>query len=156
MSDEHRHVHFNTRTDGRGSWYEIHLAAAHAKTSFEKQAAAWLLKLNSEKFFCNVCAGHLKEFLTLNPIDKYIDMEDGLFYLTWKAHDNVNAMLGKSRPSFEEVKAMYLGDDAVCMAGCADESKQSAVQYSMAPSLPATIGISVLPSGQINGFTITS
>ena len=92
---------------GPGNWDSLHLMAANAKTSDERNAVRYLIDLFSTKFCCKKCQKHFNNFLKKHPVSKYEDKKNGLFYWTWKSHNNASLLAGKKPLSYEKAKKIY-------------------------------------------------
>jgi len=92
---------------GPGNWDSLHLMAATADDKKKEYAVKYLVGLFAKKFVCKKCRKHFSEYLKNNPLSKYKNRSDGLFYWTWLAHNNANKLSGKGEYSYKKAKKNY-------------------------------------------------
>ena len=121
----------NLATVGPGLWYSLHKEAAHADTRTKRRRLLKRMQDWSASLDCPTCRHHLGEFLRrtkhLWPDIIFGGPEIALYY-TWFLHDDVNRRKGLTagaRPSFEEIKAIYMkktagGPEKTCDTFCTD------------------------------------
>lgn len=126
---------------GPGLWRAIHSMAATAETyedriNFKNMMTSMALVLP-----CNVCRKHLTENMKKNPIEKYMQSNESLFFWTYLLHDSVNAAQGKTdtkRPSFNQIFSTYFRNhqsnndeigyefqDEICSEVCSEQQVTS-------------------------------
>jgi len=94
----------------QGTWYTIHTMALHAKSHDQKMAFKVLLVTLGNHYRCKTCRDHISEYLQQNPIERYWNQEEGLYFWSWKFHNAVNRRLGKSEIDYHESIPMYRKD----------------------------------------------
>jgi hypothetical protein len=87
---------------GLGQWCTLHMMAIHCKTESEKDAVLYLIHLYANKFHCKKCEKHFREYTISHPPEQYRNKPNGLFYWTFKAHNNANKLTGKKQMSYED------------------------------------------------------
>ena len=91
-------------------WHTIHIVALgypNNPTYAQKRAAKEFYESLSQLIPCPVCREHYKKHLEKTPISPYLDRRDDLFKWTVQLHNEVNAILGKSRMIESEVLYYY-------------------------------------------------
>jgi len=109
---------------GPGVWYIIHSNAIISKTRQQKDEFIQMINHLSKTFPCEKCRVHFQEFLKAKPISKYYNTkvsetnEDiGMFYWSWRFHNNVNRRLNKKTLSFSDAYYLY-NDISVSCESC--------------------------------------
>lgn len=94
---------------GPGCWYTLHMMGARAVDKSKKKAFLELVNLYKNDLFCNECQKHFIEFCILDPPEKYVDKEEGLFLWSWRCHNNANSLTGKEIVTYFDAKNLYYG-----------------------------------------------
>ncbi|MNK83908.1 Erv1 / Alr family protein [compost metagenome] len=134
----------------QGTWYTIHLTAKHAQSASQKAAFIDLMKTLSLFYRCAKCRKHMTAYINENPIEVYLNNEDGLFFWSWKFHNAVNKRLGKPEIDYNTALEMFEPDFSPCTQGC-DEISESSVQQKYPSSSNIYYGVG--SSGYNQGLT---
>ncbi len=105
---------------GPGMWYKMHVDALNATTDEHKRTFIVNINKSCDTFKCMKCKMHFRKFIDDHPFMYYWNLKDskgrdvGFFKWTWELHNNVNKMLGKYQPSFDEAYDLYNDENAIC------------------------------------------
>jgi hypothetical protein len=91
-------------------WHTIHIVALgypQAPTYAQKRAAKEFYESLGVLIPCPVCREHYQQHLQKVPITPHLDRRDDLFKWTVNLHNEVNALLGKSRMLESDVVYYY-------------------------------------------------
>lgn len=91
---------------GPAAWKTVHSFAA-AYTPDQREEFKSLIYSLQYLLPCDYCRKHFKQNLKTLPIDNYLNNNHTLFLWTYFLHDIVNRQLGKTSPSYKEVKVAY-------------------------------------------------
>ena len=108
---------------GPGIWWITHSLAVSAQTDDGVQKFKEHVEYLKEKFPCEKCRPHIKNFFEKHKVDDYRgdminDHEVGLFRLTWIMHSQVNERLNKPFFSFEKAYDVYFTQGSCKMDIC--------------------------------------
>ncbi len=111
---------------GPGKWNDIHQLAFDARTLTTQKEFIQFMNNVADKFPCDKCRKHCKEYMLNHPIKDYIGIKVvienktyalGMFVWSWKFHNSVNARLNKPLMRFETAYNIYL-DQSNCGISC--------------------------------------
>jgi len=102
---------------GPAIWKTIHSLAVAYTPDQKEQYKAYIYNL-VHLLPCRMCRNHLKENLKRLPIDSYLTDNNRLFLWTYFLHDIVNKQLGKTSPTFEDIKRIYYNNMNIQCASC--------------------------------------
>jgi hypothetical protein len=123
----HSRLH-NPKYVGPGLWYGMHIDAANAKTSKDKEAVIKRIRILQNNFPCQECKVHFANYLTNHPPEETIKGgPDSLFLWTVNFHNAVNYRLGKPQITFEEAKSIYIDQDVFCTKSSCEDSDEEVV-----------------------------
>ena len=91
-------------------WSTLHivsLAYSDQPTYAEKRAAKQFYQSMALLLPCPMCRKHFDEILQRMPVESWLDNRESLIEWVWKAHNLVNARLGKSEISLIEFHNRY-------------------------------------------------
>lgn len=87
--------------EGPALWAELHRWALHGDID---RPLLWLGEFTAKLGSCD-CGGHWRQWMLDNPPD--VSNREALFEWTWRAHEAVNARLGKAGMTFDEARARW-------------------------------------------------
>ena len=103
--------HPTNKSNSSAAWWVLHKlcmkASSSSATREDVNAALALINLYATDFYCRDCQKHFERFIRKNPIEKYINLHNGLFYWSWKAHNNADIHSGHKQISYDDAKRMY-------------------------------------------------
>ena len=115
---------------GPGCWYTLHLMAANAKTTMQKDAFIVLINLYKDNFFCEKCRQHFIEFNERDSPENHMNNNEGLFLWSWRCHNNANTLIGKQNMSYDDAKKLYFNSEP-CTAACSSDVKNTEDEYKL-------------------------
>ncbi len=126
---------------GPGMWFVIHTTAIDATTDALK--AAYTTNINNlcDKFKCEKCKAHFREYLNTHPLTKYWSLyvngkDVGFFKWTWEFHNHVNAFLYKYQPTFEEAYTYFSDANKGVCTNCGDHTSPTQTVIASTPIVP--------------------
>lgn len=97
---------FDKDLEGRGIWWLLHVSALYAKRSKHINAVLYNIEIIKNKFGCDKCKKHFKDFIKKHDPYKYA--KKGLiFEWTIMSHNNVNKIRNKKLWNIEYAKKHY-------------------------------------------------
>lgn len=115
---------FTDTTNYSSMWYVIHTMACSATTDKLKESFEVYINNLCNRFPCDTCKAHFREFIDSHPFYKYwaiydIDKNDiGFYKWTWELHNSVNLRLKKKKVGLEESYVFYSSNTTVCGKNC--------------------------------------
>lgn len=106
---------------GPGVWWNIHILAKRAgkELNNKNKINEYIEYINYilPKLPCSTCREHATDYLKQNPLEEFIEVEEGMFRWSWIFHNAVNARLGKQIIDYYTAVNIY-EDDGVCFDTC--------------------------------------
>ena len=133
---------------GPGMWFDIHIDGVTAITDALKQAFTININAKCDNFKCKKCQPHFREFINTHDFKNYWNIRDnkgrdiGFFKWTWELHNEVNARLGKYRPTLEEAYEFYTNPE---VGACFNCGKSAPVKPIISPINQAQASSSEMP-----------
>jgi len=105
---------------GPGVWFSIHLFAAKATDTEEKDFFVQFINTTVKNLPCLECRNHATKYLKRNPLISYMSSRDpkGLFRWSVDFHNHVNTRLRKRTVRFDAAVEMFYNDSGVCAGDC--------------------------------------
>ena len=105
---------------GPGVWFSIHLFAAKAIDTEEKEFFVQFINTIVKNLPCLECRNHATKYLKDHPLRSYMSTRDpkGLFRWSVAFHNHVNIRLSKSVVYFDAAVEDFYNDSGVCAGDC--------------------------------------
>jgi len=136
---------------GPGVWWLLHTSSASVKDENTYLAFLKIIENISEKFPCNKCRNHFKEYISNNNIYLKLDYKKnpkGLFKWTWECHNNANKSTGKPNFDYIEAEKLYY-DPTFCSTSCGANEVHTNPTPTFTQITPVSSSLPVNPKGVI-------
>jgi hypothetical protein len=86
---------FDLTVHGSGMWYSLHMVCANSMDAQRKQMAVDYINILLNKFPCDECKWHMREYIVTHPLEPVSCLPNHLLLWSVDFHNSVNARLGR-------------------------------------------------------------
>lgn len=119
--------HTDPKYIGPGIWVLMHMKAIKSIEFTDKIDFLHFIDYLCNNFPCERCRRHMIEYVDKDPPLNYFTIPDGMFYWSWKFHNDVNQRLGKPIIDYTTAKQWY--NSGVCNENCGSSVPQTYPYY---------------------------